>query len=62
MQSLEVSGAVRPIYGSLDVKGLRLFFCSQAINLGDLFRSWHIDNNCIRLQPNVASEMLVLHS
>jgi len=30
MQRLEVSGAVRPIYGSLGVKRLKLEFCPQS--------------------------------
>ena len=33
MQRLEVSGAVRPLYGSLGVKGLTEFFCDQKVSL-----------------------------
>jgi len=38
MQRLEVSGAVRPIYGSLGVKGLKLYVAIFPLNVS--LRIW----------------------
>jgi len=35
MQSLEVSGAVRPIYGSLGVKRLKYIVQKKTFNMGE---------------------------
>ena len=39
MQRLDVSGAVRPLYGSLGVKGLMMFF---HVRTGRCLRGFHI--------------------
>ena len=46
MQRLEVSGAVRPIYGSLGVKRLKVK-CVKTIRLHTLSTAPHTDRQCV---------------
>ena len=48
MQRLEVSGAVRPIYGSLGVKRLTtVYFVNQPLHVSGIFAAHHQEVYCI---------------
>ena len=53
MQSLEVSGAVRPIYGSLGVKGL--IIVQRDATQSSLFIILQVHSTCFGCQPHPSS-------
>jgi len=55
MQRLEISGAVRPIYGSLGVKGLILMTVQRDATKSSLFIILQAHSTCFACQPHPSS-------